>query len=298
MSSSMTCSLTGAEVGWITKTSIPRRLSSILTRTSPSLKRERSIRVSGMSRWSAMARASLGLELPASTRRLSSRTRPSPARCRVPNRSANLLLRFARRLTPLSGPGFLVCLAGAPDRERISRHVFGHHRAGGGVGALSHLHRRHQRGVRADEGPRADARQVLVPAVVVAGDGAGADVGLFPHHRVADVSKMPDGDAVRYFRLLQFDEVSDLHLSSDAAARPQLGEGADPRVVAHLTVREDGVLGGHAVSQRAAGDSHVGTDVAVLTDDRAAGKPGHGPDHRIRADAHARVDVRGQQILD
>src|SRR3972149_5731950 len=59
--SSIRCSFTGGEVGWRTKTSSPRTLSSMLMRTSPSAKRERVISPRGMSRESQTSWASAGL---------------------------------------------------------------------------------------------------------------------------------------------------------------------------------------------------------------------------------------------
>src|SRR6185437_12237283 len=63
------------------------------------------------------------------------------------------------------------------EGERVGRHVLGDHRAGADVGARPHRDRRHQLGVRADEGALADVGVVFVEAVVVAEDRAGADVG-------------------------------------------------------------------------------------------------------------------------
>ena len=53
-------------------------------------------------------------------------------------------------------------------------------------------HRRHQRGVGADEGAGADVGVRLEEAVVVAGDGAGADVGAGADAGVADVGQVVD----------------------------------------------------------------------------------------------------------
>ena len=58
------------------------------------------------------------------------------------------------------------------------------------IGAVADLDRRHQRGIGADEGALADIGTVLGDAVVIAGDGAGADIGALAHSRIADVAEM------------------------------------------------------------------------------------------------------------
>ena len=64
----------------------------------------------------------------------------------------------------------------ARDGELAGGRVLGDGRAGADVGAARDAHRRDQRRVGADEAVVLDHRAVLVRAVVVAGDGAGADV--------------------------------------------------------------------------------------------------------------------------
>src|SRR5690606_1509594 len=59
-------------------------------------------------------------------------------------------------------------------------------------GVLADRYRRDQRRVRADEGAVADHGAMLVGPVVIAGDGAGADVDVTPDAGVADVGQMID----------------------------------------------------------------------------------------------------------
>ena len=97
---------------------------------------------------------------------------------------AGRLLRLASSVA-----GHLALLA-ALHRQGPGRHVAGDHRPGSGGGVVADLHRGHQHGVRPDEHPVADDGAVLLPPVVVAGDGAGADVAVLPDDRVADVGEM------------------------------------------------------------------------------------------------------------
>src|ERR1035441_1343402 len=76
----------------------------------------------------------------------------------------------------LSGPVFLVHLAGAAHPQRVRRDIAGDHGPRREIRALADLHRRYQRGIAADESPRSDLGRVLARSIVVAGDGAGADV--------------------------------------------------------------------------------------------------------------------------
>src|SRR3954468_7758954 len=74
-------------------------------------------------------------------------------------------------------PALAVVLRAALYGHRVIRHVLGDDRARADIGALADFHRRHQRGVGADKGALADQRLVLEEAVVIAGDGAGAEIG-------------------------------------------------------------------------------------------------------------------------
>ena len=88
-------------------------------------------------------------------------------------------------------------------------------------------HRRDEGGVRADEGARADLGPVLVEAVVIAGDGAGADIGLGPDRGIAEIGEVVDLGAGAELGVLDLDEIADLGLRAERRARPQAREGAD-----------------------------------------------------------------------
>jgi hypothetical protein len=64
MSSSMRLVFAGAQVGWITNTSMPRTFSPSSTSTSPSLNVRTSARPGSRSRYAQMARISSGCAFP------------------------------------------------------------------------------------------------------------------------------------------------------------------------------------------------------------------------------------------
>ncbi len=93
-----------------------------------------------------------------------------------------LLGGFAR-----SGPAGFCDLAASAEGEGAVGDVFGDAAAGGDVSAGADGDGGDEGGVGADEGAVADGGEVLVDAVVVAGDGAGADVYVGSDDGVAEV---------------------------------------------------------------------------------------------------------------
>src|SRR5262245_12260991 len=77
------------------------------------------------------------------------------------------------------GVAFFVGLSGAADGEGGGGDVLGDGGGGGDVGAVADGDGGDELGVAADEDVFADAGLLLGVAVVVAEDGAGADVGVF-----------------------------------------------------------------------------------------------------------------------
>src|SRR5690606_29196037 len=75
----------------------------------------------------------------------------------------------------------------AGDAELVGRRVLADHRAGADGRVPADGHRRHQRRIGADEGAILDGGDELVDAVVVAGDGAGADIDAAADHRIAEI---------------------------------------------------------------------------------------------------------------
>src|SRR5262249_25468123 len=113
------------------------------------------------------------------------------------------------------------------EHEHAGGHVLRHRAAGSDVRIVGDRHRRDQLRVAADLDARADAGEVLLEPVVVAGDGPGADVAVGPDLAVTQVGEVV-GLRPRADRgLLGLDEVSDVHALREAGARAQPGEGPD-----------------------------------------------------------------------
>ena len=87
---------------------------------------------------------------------------------------------------------------------------------------------RDQVDVGADEGLRADRRLVLLLAVIVAGDRAGADVDVLGDIGVADVGEVVDLRAEADLRGLDLGEVADAR-AGRSSSRGGCGQTARPR---------------------------------------------------------------------
>src|SRR5437016_2867825 len=158
-------------------------------------------------------------------------------------------------------------LPGARHGELPRGRVLADGRGGADVGAARDAHRRHQRRVRADEAVVLDHRAVLCRAVVVAGDGARADVDGVADLGVANVREMVRLGAGAEAARLDLDEVADMDLPRQMGAGPQPRKRPDAAALADFGVvemREGEHLGAGAdadVLQHA-----VGPDANVVAD--------------------------------
>src|SRR3990170_6549748 len=176
----------------------------------------------------------------------------------------------AAPLAHLRGPARTLLLGAAAECQRIGRDVLGDDAAGADIGPLPDLDRRHQRSVGADKGARPNLGPVLVEAVIVAGDGAGADVSAGADACVADISEVVNLGALADLRLLDLDEIADMRILCERGTWPQARERsdrrplADPRVL-HVTEAFDG---GTVLDNDTLADPDMRLDHHVLADAR------------------------------
>src|SRR6185369_4876450 len=147
--------------------------------------------------------------------------------------------------------------------------------------ARMHGNRRHQLDVRPDEDVVLDHGAMLVYAVVVAGNGAGANIHVAADARVAHVGEMvgfrTDADVGGF----DFDEIADMHVGG------KCGAGTDARVRTDTAVLADrGVI-----DQRERLDARAGADVrvayyAIGADHDIVGKFDATFEHAIDVDTH------------
>src|SRR5262249_26034278 len=116
-------------------------------------------------------------------------------------------------------PVFLGGLATSAERQSPRWDVLGDHRAGTYVSALPDLDRRHQRRVRTNESAAADFGAVLGGAVVIAGNSAGADIGIGADRGVAQIGQMIGLGARFHHRFLDLDEITDPRAFAKLCAR-------------------------------------------------------------------------------
>src|SRR3546814_12249072 len=114
------------------------------------------------------------------------------------------------------------------------------------------------------EGAGADGGAVLQEAVVVACDGAVADVGGGPDGGVAQIAQMVGLGALAQFGVLDLDEVADMGAAAELGPRPQPREGAEHHVIADLGALEvaeaadlDAVADADAGAEEQIGRAHV-----------------------------------------
>src|SRR5258708_5292983 len=94
----------------------------------------------------------------------------------IPHISGLFLLSGRHDFPEFGGAAWLFDLLAARKDDGVLSHVAGDHRAGGDERALADRNGRDQGRIGADEGASADGRAIFEITVIIAGDGAGADV--------------------------------------------------------------------------------------------------------------------------
>ena len=136
---------------------------------------------------------------------------------------------------------------------------------------------------------------MLCHAVVIADDGAGAEIAAGAEPRVADIGKMIDLGAGLDHRLLDLDEIADVYVLAEPRPRPQPPIRSDQGALAHVRAVEVGERADHRVvfDRDARTEHHVGLDRHVAAEFGIDGEK-----HRLgRHQRHARVQRRLAQPL-
>src|SRR5438309_489767 len=234
MKSSIRCSFTGGDVGWMTNTSCPRIESSILTLISPSGKCRSRGSVRGTPSLSEMRSASSGLALPAISFSAPQGEASSPVNSTA---VVNLPIIFLPYHPSWNTDG---C--------RALGDVFRDDRACPGAGAPAKFDGSDQHRVHPDERPVADLGPILLDAVEVRRDRTGADVGILAKVGVAEVRDVGHLAVPAHLRPDQLGEAADVDVLGDLGAgsdlheRPAVGAVADPRVL-YVHMRADAAFG-------------------------------------------------------
>src|SRR5499433_2713912 len=194
-------------------------------------------------------------------------------------------------------PAFLHHLRAPLDGERTRRHVLGDDGACSHEGVVADGERRHHAAVTPHEGAVSHLRLVLVGAVVVHEDHAGADVDAVTHRDVADVGEVARLASPPDARLLHLDEVAHARLGPDVGSRAQMTEGTELRFALHHRVGDHAVwLEVHAVTHPRPLQVTARLHRALRADVRGTLQDDAGVEHGVAPDLHRVVDVGGVGI--
>ena len=131
---------------------------------------------------------------------------------------------------------------------------------------------------------------IFEEAVVIAGDGPGADVGVGADFGVAEIGEVADLGAGAQCGGFDLDEIADLGAGSKVRSGPQTREGPDMRAGANPRAFD----ARKCVNMRAVGDLHAGAENDMRLDQDVAAQLRVGVEkNRLRRDQRGSVDHRG-----
>lgn len=139
----------------------------------------------------------------------------------------SLVLGFAACCADGGGAVGFLHLPGAGDGEGVGGDIIGDGAAGADDGAVADVDRGDQGDIRADEHVGADGGAVFGVAIVIAGDGARADIGAGSDGGVAEIGEVIDLGAGAEMGGFDFAEIADMGACADDAGGADAGEGAD-----------------------------------------------------------------------
>jgi hypothetical protein len=123
---------------------------------------------------------------------------------------------------------------------RVRRHILRDYGAGAGGGFPADADGGDEHGVAANESTIFDHGLMLVLAVVVAGDGARADIHVRAHRCVADVAEVTGAATGPDARGFDLDEIPDVHAGLEMCAWPEVAEGSDVGAIFDDRAFDDG----------------------------------------------------------
>jgi len=177
------------------------------------------------------------------------------------------------------------------DAKSLRGDVLGDGAAGGGVGPVADGDGGDKVGVAADEAVVADLSAELVLAVVVAGDGAAAEITVLAHVAVADVGQVADGVAPGKVGVLRLDISAQMHTVAGDGVDAHMGEGTDVVVRAEVAAVDLTGVDGGAFVHGAVLDKGVGADDAACADGGLAAQDGACEDDGSRGNDYFRADL-------
>ena len=185
------------------------------------------------------------------------------------------------------GPALQIGLAFAGNAHIPGGHILGDGAACGGVSAVAHGYGCNQIGVAAHKHIVADGGAELIFAVVVAGNGAAAEVAVLTHIRIANVGEVAHGVAHGKVGIFGFHISAQMHAVAGNGVFAHMGVGADlvvfaQRAVIHLAGVHGGVFANDGIFQQG-----VGADHAALGHDGFAPQNGAGQQSGTRGHLHA-----------
>ena len=162
---------------------------------------------------------------------------------------------------------------------------------GGGEGVVAHRDRRDKVRVAADEGIVADGGVELALAIIVAGDGAAAEVAVLAYGGVADVGQVADGVALGKVGVLRLDISAQVAALGSLGAGAYMGEGPNLVVGADVAVIALAGVDGGACVHDGILQQGVGADDAVRANDGLAAQDAAGQDGGTGGNDNLRLNI-------
>src|SRR5262249_42410548 len=156
------------------------------------------------------------------------------------------------------------------------------------------LHRGNQGRVTADEHFVADGGRIFREAIVVASDGAGANIRLVADLRVAKIRKVHGFRAFAYNTLFQFHKITDARPALQMRLHTHAREGADHNIRIQPALADDAVrFNGDLIAKHRLVNHAAGFDHRTRADFRLAEKLDAWLKNGIFAHHDVRIDHHG-----